>query len=89
MQVVINIPDEYFNDIKRRHKNGNPVGSHYLERIVNLGNPLPKGHGRLIDGDIIDMERLYRENDDGSFSLIYTKDEFSTIIEADKEGWIW
>lgn len=88
MQVVINIPDEYFNDIKRRHKNGNPVGSHYLERIVNLGNPLPKGHGRLIDANKleIDLEWLVKMKDEiKTLDILEMVTAFPTIIEADKE----
>lgn len=55
------------------------------EIAVKHGIPLPKAHGRLIDADSLDLERLYRENDDGSFSLVHTESEYRTIIEADKE----
>ena len=81
MQVVINIPDEDFNDIKCRYKNGNPIGSHYLERIVNLGNPLPKGHGRLIDADALPLNAI----DDANYGSNYIRIA-PTIIEADKEN---
>ena len=88
MQVVINIPDEDFNDIKYRYKNGNPIGSHYLERIVNLGNPLPKKHGRLID--ISWFEDNYFNTaivwDDGDHIHKRYTNMFPTIIEADKES---
>ena len=85
MKIVINIPDEYFNDIKRRHKNGNPVGSHYLERIVNLGNPLPKGHGRLIDANKLKTHFVGTEQ--GTDLEVYLEStiiDAPTIIEADK-----
>lgn len=47
MQIVIDINEEEYNNIKR-------TNSHYLiryERMIKNGVPLPKGHGRLIDAD--------------------------------------
>lgn len=54
-----------------------------LRVAVKNSTPLPKGHGRLIDAELLDLENLFREDDNG-FSLIHTRSEFQTIIEADK-----
>lgn len=80
IEVVIKIPEEVYNIIKESRE---PMI--LAERLIKKGIPLPQGHGRLIDAEILDLENLYRENDDYSFSMVYTKSEFPTIIEADME----
>lgn len=85
MQIVIDIPDYVYCDIQAYKT----IFSDKVEEVakaIKYGTPLPKGHGRLIDAEILDLENLYRENDDCSFSIVYTKSEFPTIIEADKEN---
>lgn len=54
MQIVIDIPEEMYQEIKEIFKVIS--GSRRSERFdyilfdaVNAGTPLPKGHGRLID----------------------------------------
>lgn len=83
MRLVIEISDGLYNNLDEI-KNGS-IASKIILNCVRKGQILPKGHGRLVDAEILDLENLYRENDDGSFSLVYTKSEFPTIIEADKE----
>lgn len=82
MQLVIEISDGLYNNLGTI-KNGS-IASKIILDCVRKGKVLPKGHGRLIDAEILDLENLYRENDDCSFSIVYTKSEFPTIIEADK-----
>lgn len=51
MKLIIDIPEETYNDIQSRDwKNGKLVFSEEWIAIHN-GTPLPKGHGRLIDAD--------------------------------------
>ena len=71
MQIVIDIPEEDYNFVKKHVADGitNPL----KVRIAN-GTPLPNGHGRLIDADDIDNHIV------GS---VDTRD-CPTIIEADK-----
>lgn len=87
MKIIIDIPEEEYNYILKSDNSvfADCASKECMMYVIKNGTPLPKGHGRLIDAEILDLENLYRENDDGSFSLVYTKSEFSTIIEADKD----
>lgn len=49
MQIVIELSEEFFNEIKHV-ENGSFAAREIIERVKN-GTPLPKGHGRLIDAD--------------------------------------
>ena len=79
MQIVINIDDETYNDIKKGkiYSSYRDVPLESVTAIAN-GTPLPKGHGRLIDTDEI--------AGDGSWDFSDRLDETPTIIEADKES---
>lgn len=46
MKIVIDIPEETYNFLKRYGGDGG-----IIDKAVLSGNPLPKGHGRLIDAD--------------------------------------
>lgn len=53
MQIVINIPEDVIKDAK---DSPNYYPTHLFEmiwRAIVNGIPLPKGHGKLIDGDEI------------------------------------
>ena len=54
MEIVIKIPDEDYEYLKRHNKNG-------LYNAILNGTPLPKGHGRLKDIDkverLLDLEK--------------------------------
>lgn len=83
MQIVIDISEEGFRDIRRIAEV--QLKSNYFmtaEQIIANGIPLPKGHGRLIDGDNIKTafpsgEYVRTE------SVRATIDHEDTIIEAD------
>ena len=49
-QLVIEIDEEKYEDIKFMYLHCNPTASRLRSIILN-GKPLPKGHGRLIDAD--------------------------------------
>ena len=82
MQIVIDIPEEYFR-VRKSIQNGSIASKMILNSLKN-GIPLPKGHGRLIDGDKLANAYDTAKNLDlyGCGGLII---EAPTIIEADKE----
>lgn len=89
MRVVIDIPEEEYEYVWCKGHIGS-LGN--MSNYITNGEPLPKGHGRLIDADALinsiekKSERL--KNLDtinglcGAINLIY---EAKSIIEADKE----
>lgn len=76
MQVIIDIPDNYYDGIMK-----DEFGMHKgrLFDMIRSGTPLPKGHGRLIDEDMI-------LRDAKSIQTLIDVNNASTIIEADTEG---
>lgn len=98
MDLVINIPEEDFEIMKHNVAVDNPLcplNQKDMVTIIANGTPLPKGHGRLIDGDkflkdneaytgwILDSSDWGGENayKDTLEDLVNDAD---TIIEADK-----
>lgn len=83
MQIVIDIPEEYYNVIKEISDENSTADM----LLIKYGAPLPKGHGRLIDVDWIDDNCVYHHSDeDGSWCYTMRDVENApTIIEADKE----
>lgn len=81
MQIVIEIPEETYNDIQSRDwKNGELIFSEEWKAIHN-GTPLPKGHGRLIDADAV-----YDDFEKGEYDFEESLEFAPTIIPADTEG---
>ena len=78
MQIVIDIPEEVYNSIQDNDYCGISNSDMY-NAIVN-GIPLPKGHGKLIDADM--LWDLYHDND---YDFYEALDDVQTIIEADSE----
>ena len=78
VELVIKIPKYYLT---------HPQDYSCLAECVRRGILLPKGHGRLIDADVLcdyfwdNRSKLYSHKD-----LQIVIDRISTIIEADKEG---
>ena len=83
MQIVINILEEYYENILKNFK----FSSEEIPMIslaIATGIPLPKGHGRLIDADNITFNCFFDAGDYAqAMRGIY---DASTIIEADKEN---
>ena len=69
MQVVIELEDLVYEQIKT-HGNISE-----LHELINSGTPLPKGHGRLIDGDELESRMNI------GYRIVRNA---QTIIEADK-----
>ena len=84
MQIVIEIPEDYYNVIKEI-----PVEQSTADMlIIRFGTPLPKGHGRLIE-DTPELERelwtytRYTGIDESPYeSAVKVIDEAPTIIAA-------
>lgn len=72
MQIVIDIPEEEYNIIKKFNA---PMT--WAEHLIAAGTPLPKGHGRLIDADELESRM--------KIGYCIVRDA-PTIIEADKVG---
>ena len=97
MQIVIELPDKTYKDIKE--ENGiyginNGLSARITGKVVGAiqsGTPLPKCHGRLIDADLLKAKLIY-ESDIGAEIEAYGADDVikrvfdnaPTIIEAGK-----
>lgn len=83
MQIVIDIPEEKYNEYKR-------IGDSrdILFEAIRKGTPLPKGHGDLKDmGNLKYVFDLTRDNPIYSGKDIEQVIKLmTTIIEADNEG---
>ena len=58
MQIVIDIPDEKYEEIMLYTQYSTPVELTHFEEVVKNGTPIPKGHGRLIDAELLDKKRI-------------------------------
>lgn len=80
IKLIIDIDEEDFEIMKHNIAVDNPLcpisQKDMVIKIAN-GTPLPKGHGRLIDADYLDMRAI-------SIVLKEDVDNAPTIIEADK-----
>ena len=78
MQIVIDIPEEYYNATKAIPN----IQCDADMLIIKSGTPLPKGHGRLVDMSevLIKLMQFY----DGDKTIGQCLDEVNTIIEADR-----
>ena len=77
MELVIEIDEESYNEIKKIVADGNEMC--FMQTLIANGTPLPKGHGRLIDAAAL----VYSSNKE-SINM-YEIGFAPTIIEADKE----
>lgn len=85
MQIVIDIPDDEYAFIKETGviKMSSDVR---IARAIANGIVLPKGHGRLIDGDNIKyFNNSWTKTQDDWCVRKDDIDKMPTIIEADKE----
>lgn len=93
IELVIKIPKEIYESSKRECEETDDLIIDTFTLAIGNGTPLPKGHGKLIDADALDIDNLDRAYDD-DFELdlgrLYTADVISMIdnahpiIEADK-----
>lgn len=92
MKVVIDIPENVYQAIMDSHifmtkpRSGKTLLSILISGVEN-GTPLPKGHGRLIDADVLDEVKEMVTTDTGDYKYAVLMDNIRlmpTIIEADK-----
>ena len=94
MQIVIDIPEEDYNFVKKQVADGitNP-----LKICIANGTPLPKGHGDMVDRDAINSRfyGIWKELESYSNQPNYKElldkwsmcmDTAQAIIEVDKES---
>lgn len=81
MQIVIDIPEEeyqtYINHTEAILDASIPLVHQDLLRAVINGTPLPKGHGRLIDADVL------VDGMEDDYEFCEALNATPTIIEAD------
>ena len=93
MKLVIKISEDVYTRLFDNGIQDNEISVDdvcEMARAIRLGMPLPKGHGRLIDADVLEelKEPMYESSGDmkGYGVLMSWIREFTpTIIEADKE----
>lgn len=90
MQIVIDIDEEYIKQIDRiRFLIGGKEDRSLQINVINAiknGTPLPKGHGRLIDVDDLELDADWNDYCDGYIAYSGSMIKYApTIIEADKE----
>lgn len=81
IEVVIRIPEEWIEQFKAfKHPST-------LETIILQGTVLPKGHGRLIDADAINIHDVSPAYGMEIYGVTQDDIEYEpTIIEADREA---
>jgi hypothetical protein len=84
LQIVINISEDDY----QLYRDANAKDGSFAKMIAE-GVPLPKGHGRLIDVDDLDITTITTDDYSGNEVLdVVLKedvDDAETIVEADKE----
>ena len=91
-EIAIKIPEEKYNMIKSKMYCG--IYDVEVYKAIANGTPLPKGHGKLIDADVLDSDledaqvnlgdALSEAFDDGLRWASEVVSKSSPIIEADK-----
>jgi hypothetical protein len=80
MQVVIDIPETYYEYCKAQED------AVEIQLAIKKGTPLPKGHGRLIDADAINLKDISPV--DGFSVYGATAEDIDltpTVLEAESE----
>ena len=86
IELVIKISEETYKDIQSHDwKNG---GRWYSEewKAIHNGTPLPKGHGKIVDVDTIDLNQDEFISQSDYYAAECAIENAPTIIEADKES---
>lgn len=77
MQIVIDVPEKVYNRFCRCCRFPDEVEEAII--AITDGTPLPKGHGRLIDADVL------VDGMEDDYEFCEAVNATPTIIEADKE----
>ena len=84
MQIVIDIPEDRYEDTKRIASVQMNYRTPTIEQIVANGTPLPKGHGRLIDAEIF-SHNVVKYSHQSTKTIGQALADTPSIVEADKE----
>ena len=89
MKIVIDIDEKKYKSVMLTQNR--PIGQRLpygLSEAIKKGTILPKGHGRLIDADALDLEKEVSMADDWktAHEIANCVKYAPTIIEADKES---
>lgn len=85
MQLVIDIAEEAYLLLKSTGIHKNDAG-YFLNAVAN-GTLLPKGHGRLIDADELELDTDWDDYYDGYMAYSESMIKYApTIIEADRKS---
>ena len=79
MKLIIDIPEDALKEMKTKEFISIESLDTAIECIKN-GTPLPKGHGRLIDADVL------VDGMEDDYEFCEAVNATPTIIEADKES---
>ena len=87
MQIVINLDENIYT---RLFDNGTLISRAdgiVIERAIRAGIVLPKGHGRLIDADVLmeDVKKHYFDNRSALRCVEIPVNNAPTILESNKE----
>lgn len=86
IELVIKIDEKIYKVIKDPKKLETMYHASQVCEAIRKSTPLPKGHGRLIDADV--LEKDIEDYSEGAFAMtpkFLVKDAL-TIIEADEES---
>lgn len=87
MQIVIEIPEEDYLRLKEKGMFGKVD---VFKRAIRNGTPLPKGHGALIDRDVLqryieqDKREAFTKHQVWLLASVHSESNIPAIIEADK-----
>ena len=85
MKLVIDIDEDVYEHAIEQSEDSNDEWD--TMRAIAKGTPLPKGHGRLIDADAINIHDVSPAYGMEVYGVTQDDIEYEpTIIEADKEG---
>ena len=88
MKIVIDISDENYKKIKKAYTCIFGDIYYIMQGVIANGTPLPKGHGRLIDTDALEVSTVttddYSGNETLNVVLLEDIENAPTIIEADR-----
>ncbi len=84
MQIVINICKDDFEEICIQARMVEDTGSLFgrIRKAISHGTPIPKWHGRLIDGDALLEPFVQHQKDYSNIAINLNFDRFKAIIEA-------
>lgn len=86
MQIVIDIPEEYRENLLKNHRFSSeeiPI----VSLAIATGKPLPKGHGKLFDENELKKEAIRCEWSRNMYDkLDHTLSYMKPVLEADTES---